>query len=122
MDIANNLRQSEILAALRRGGAPAIVAGACSAASSLTFILALQHVTVANALFMGGIAPFITAIGALVLLKEPVAGRTWAAMVLGALGVAVMLGQGLSADGLVGNLLAYATLPRRREIAKREFE
>jgi DME family drug/metabolite transporter len=99
-------RRLRLAAVLRQAGWPAVLAGAFSAASSVLFILSLQHVTVANALFMSGIAPFITAIGAWLLLSEPITLRTWGAMFLGAAGVSVMLGQGLSGEGLWGNVLA----------------
>ena len=54
--------------AIRLAGWPAVVAGICSSASSVLFILALGRVTVANATFMGGITPFVTAIGAQAIL------------------------------------------------------
>lgn len=95
--------------ALRAAGWTAVLAGACSCASSVLFILALGQVTVANALFMTGIAPFLAALGGRLVLGERVAGHTWAAMGLAAAGVALMLGQGLALGRLGGNLLALGS-------------
>jgi drug/metabolite transporter (DMT)-like permease len=94
---------------IRLAGWPAVLAGACSSASSVLFILAVGRVTVANALFMTGITPFLAAIGAQVFLRERVSRRAWGAMALAAAGVAVMLGGGLALGQLAGNLLALGS-------------
>jgi drug/metabolite transporter (DMT)-like permease len=95
--------------AVRLAGGTAALAGVCSCASSAFFILALGQVTVANALFMTGIAPFLAALGGRLVLGERVSRHTWGAMILAAAGVAVMLGQGLAFGRLAGNLLALAS-------------
>ena len=95
--------------AIRLAGWPAVLAGACSSASSALFILALGHVTVANALFIAGITPFLTAIGAQAILGERVSREAWGAMALAATGVAVMLGSSLALGQLTGNLLALGS-------------
>jgi drug/metabolite transporter (DMT)-like permease len=97
------------LAAIRLAGWPAVLAGACSSASSVLFILAVGRVTVANALFMTGVTPFLAAIGAQVILGERVSRGAWGAMALAAAGVAVMLGGGLALGQLTGNLLALGS-------------
>jgi drug/metabolite transporter (DMT)-like permease len=101
--------RGRVAEAIRLAGWPAVLAGACSSASSVLFILALGRVTVANALFMSGITPFVVAIGARAILGERVARGAWGAMVLAALGVAVMLGGGLALGQLGGNLLALGS-------------
>jgi drug/metabolite transporter (DMT)-like permease len=95
--------------AIRAAGWPAVLAGLCSSASSVLFILALGSITVANALFMVGITPFLAAIGARAILGEPVSPRAWFATALAAIGVAVMLGGGLALGQLAGNLLALGS-------------
>lgn len=95
--------------AIRLAGWPAVLAGICSSASSVLFILALGRVTVANALFMTGITPFLTALGGQAFLGERVPRRVWGAMALAATGVAVMLGSGLALGQLPGNLLALGS-------------
>jgi drug/metabolite transporter (DMT)-like permease len=94
---------------IRSAGWPAVAAGACSSASSVFFILALGRVTVANATFMGGITPFLAAIGAQAFLGERVRRRAWGAMGLATVGVTLMLGGGLALGQLSGNLLALGS-------------
>jgi drug/metabolite transporter (DMT)-like permease len=96
-------------AVIERAGWPAVLAGVFSSASSVLFILALGRVTVANALFMGGITPFLAALGGQTILGERVSPGAWGAMALAAAGVAVMLGSGLALGQLAGNLLALGS-------------
>jgi drug/metabolite transporter (DMT)-like permease len=74
------------------------------AISSGAFLLALNHTSVANVLFMQAAAPMIAALLGWVLISEPVDGRTWAALLLAGAGVAVMaagsLDAGIAAVGL----------------------
>jgi drug/metabolite transporter (DMT)-like permease len=103
------VHRGAVFRAVRLAGWPAVVAGVCSSASSVLFILALGRVTVANATFMGGITPFVTAIGAQTILGERVPRRAWGSMALAAFGVALMLGGGLALGRLSGNLLALGS-------------
>jgi drug/metabolite transporter (DMT)-like permease len=103
------VHRGRVAETIRLAGWPAVLAGVCSSASSVLFILALGRVTVANATFMGGITPFLAAIGAQAILGERVPRRAWGAMALAALGVAVMLGGGLALGQLAGNLLALGS-------------
>lgn len=74
------------------------------AISSGAFLLALNHTSVANVLFMQAAAPMMAALLGWVLISEPVDARTWAALVLAGAGVAVMaagsLDAGIAAVGL----------------------
>jgi DME family drug/metabolite transporter len=103
------VHRGRVRRAIQLAGWPALLAALCSSASSVLFILALGRVTVANATFMGGLTPFLTAIGAQAFLGERVPRRAWGAMGLAALGVAVMLGGGLALGRFAGNLLALGS-------------
>jgi drug/metabolite transporter (DMT)-like permease len=74
------------------------------AISSGAFLLALNHTSVANVLFMQAAAPMMAALLGWVLISEPVDARTWAALLLAGAGVAVMaagsLDAGIAAVGL----------------------
>jgi drug/metabolite transporter (DMT)-like permease len=61
------------------------------AISSGTFIVALNHSTVANVLFMLALAPVLAAALGMAV-GERVGGRTWVAMAIALAGVAVMVG------------------------------
>jgi drug/metabolite transporter (DMT)-like permease len=74
------------------------------AISSGAFLLALNHTSVANVLFMQAAAPMMAALLGWALISEPVDRRTWAALLLAGAGVAVMaagsLDAGVAAVGL----------------------
>jgi drug/metabolite transporter (DMT)-like permease len=61
------------------------------AVSSGSFIVALNHSSVANVLFMQALAPILAAVLGM-LLGEPVSRRTWAAMAIALAGVGLMVG------------------------------
>jgi len=103
------VHRGRVAEAFRRAGWPAVLAGACSSASSVFFILALGRITVANATFMGGITPFLAALGAQIFLGERVPRRAWGAMGLATAGVTLMLGGGLALGQFSGNLLALGS-------------
>lgn len=67
------------------------------AISSGAFLLALNHTSVANVLFMQAAAPMLAALLGWVLISEPVDARTWAALLLAGAGVAVMAAGSLDA-------------------------
>ena len=72
------------------GGAGLGIAG-LMALSSGAFLIALNHTSVANVLFMQALSPIIAAaLGH--LLGEPVSKRTWIAMAIAVAGVTIMVG------------------------------
>jgi drug/metabolite transporter (DMT)-like permease len=75
--------------AIGRGGL--LVAG-LMAVSSASFIVALNHATVANVLFMQALAPIIAAGLGMLALGEAVGRRTWLAMAAAVVGVGLMVG------------------------------
>ncbi len=74
--------------AIGRGG---IAVAFFTAVASASFIVALNHTTVANVLFVQALAPIVAAVLG-TLLGEPVSRRSWLAMAAGLIGVAVMVG------------------------------
>jgi DME family drug/metabolite transporter len=101
--------RGRVLNAVRAAGWTGLMAGIAAAAASMFYILALGEITVANALFMVGISPFLAAFAGRWLLGEAVSGRVWLAMLLALLGVVVMVGNGLALGRLHGNLLALGS-------------
>ena len=63
-----------------------------TAIASATFIVALNHTTVANVLFIQAVAPIAAAVIAWLTLREPVARRTAVAMFVALAGVGLMVG------------------------------
>ncbi len=100
--------QGRVLQTFRAAGAKSVIAGLCLAIGFTCFIFSITHTTVANTLFMLSAAPFITAALSRVLLGEDVTRGTWAAMLGAGVGIAIMVGEGLAAGDLFGNLMALA--------------
>ena len=120
--ITEHGRVLQAFRAIGRGGVAIVVLLAVSSAS---FLVALNHASVANVLFMQALAPVIAAaLGT--LLGEPVSRRTWLAMGIALAGVAVMvggpsgaswLGQGLSLLMAVSFAATLVITRHRRDVS-----
>jgi drug/metabolite transporter (DMT)-like permease len=82
----------------------------CTAVASGTFIVALNHTTVANVLFMQAVAPIAAALIAWAALHESVSRRTGVAMVIALAGVGLMVGGPGNSPGLGLALSVVMTL------------
>lgn len=91
---------------LRAVGWPGLIGGAGLVLAFTGAIFAIQSTTVANAVFLFTASPFLAAILGWLVLGEKVASTTWAAIALAILGILVMVGSGLDAGALAGNLAA----------------
>jgi drug/metabolite transporter (DMT)-like permease len=91
-------------------GAAGVAVAVCTAVASSTFIIALNHTSVANVLFMQALAPLAAALIAWVGLREHVSRRTIVAMVVALAGVGLMVGGPGGARGLGLGLSALMTL------------
>lgn len=97
--------------------------GACFAAASTCFIVALAHTTVANILLMQAGAPLFAALMMFLLFRERVGTGTWVAIAAVMAGIAVMVSDSLTGtvspvgDGLallIALAFALATVLTRR--------
>jgi drug/metabolite transporter (DMT)-like permease len=90
--------------AFRSVGIAGVAVAVCVAASSGSFIAALNHTSVARVLFILAVAPVLAALLARVVLGEPITRRVVVAMALALAGVALMLGApgegSVAGDGL----------------------
>jgi drug/metabolite transporter (DMT)-like permease len=92
----------EAFRGIGRGGVLVVVLLAISSGS---FLIALNHASVASVLFMQALAPILAAaLGT--LLGDPVGRRTWIAMAVAVAGVAVMVG-GPGAPSALGLVLSF---------------
>ena len=87
-------------------GRAGLVSGAMWAVMFTCFMVALTRTTVANTLVVMALAPLLAALLARVVLREPIAPRTAAAIVAAGAGIVWMVRGGLSADGLAGMAIA----------------
>ncbi|MER9732040.1 DMT family transporter [Mesorhizobium sp. M0217] len=76
------------------------------AAASIAFISAFKFTYVANVAVIYATAPFITALLAFVLVREPFRAQTLAAAAVSLCGVAMMVGSGFGSGHLFGDGLA----------------
>ncbi|MCB2130378.1 MAG: DMT family transporter [Rhodobacteraceae bacterium] len=93
---------------IRAAGWPGVAGGFGLVFAFAGSIFAFQNTTVANAAFLFAATPLFTSIMAWALLKEPVRPATWGAIALAAIGMFVMVGEGLSIGAGLGNLAAVA--------------
>ena len=91
-------------------GRAELAVAVCTASASGTFIVALNHTTVANVLFMQAVAPLAAALIAWVALHEAVSRRTGIAMAVALAGVALMVGGPGNSPGLGLALSVLMTL------------
>lgn len=89
------------LAAFRGMGLAGLGVAACTAVASGTFIVALNHASVANVLFIQAVAPIVAALLAWIALGEAVTARAGVAMAVALLGVGLMVG-GPGSGGVIG--------------------
>jgi len=98
------------LACFRSIGRRGILLSLLLALAGLLFVMAVAHTSVANTLIIMCAAPLFAAIMSHLFLKEPVAPRTWIAVILALFGVAIIvwgsLGGGPGGVHLLGDLLA----------------
>ena len=87
--------------AFRRMGRAELAVAVCTSIASGSFIVALNHSTVANVLFIQAVAPVAAALLAWVALRERITKRAGVAMLIALLGVGLMVG-GPDSGGVFG--------------------
>jgi drug/metabolite transporter (DMT)-like permease len=97
--------RGRFVAACRSVGVAGIGFAVALASASGSFIVALNHTTVAHVLFIQAMAPVLAALLAWLALGEAVSRRTAIAMVVALAGVGVMIG-GPGGGSLVGDALS----------------
>ncbi|MGH2896829.1 MAG: DMT family transporter [Solirubrobacteraceae bacterium] len=118
--------RGRVVAACRAVGGAGVGFAASVAVSSGAFIVALNHASVAQVLFIQSIAPVLAALLGRALLGEPLSVRTAAAMAVALLGVGVMVGSpgggsavgdGLSVLMALGFAVAIVIARHRRDVS-----
>lgn len=94
---------------IRKIGRPGLFGGALLAAAGITFVQALTNTTVANTLFTLSAIPFITAALARIFLKEQIQRATVITIFVAALGIFIMIAEGVGIGSVYGNVMALAT-------------
>lgn len=94
------MERGRVVSAFASMRTASLAVAALTAVASGTFIVALNHTTVANVLFMQAAAPIVAALIAWVGLRESVSRRTIVAMAVALVGVGLMVGGPGGAQGL----------------------
>lgn len=87
-------------------GANAVVAGIAMGTAGLTFVAAMLYTTVAQAVFMVGVAPFISALLGMWILRERIGTVTWLAMTVALVGMGLILFGNETGGAIIGSALA----------------
>ena len=87
-------------------GMNAVIAGVAVGTAGLTFVASLFYTTVAEAIFMVGVAPFLSALLGFWILKERIPPITWVAMTVALLGMGVIFYGNRGGGAVTGSLLA----------------
>lgn len=101
--------RGRVFQAFRRAGLNGVIAGTALSGGFIGFILALQHTSVGNAVFMLGAAPFFAALLGRWILAETLRRATLLAMIMAVAGILVMVWGGLVIGTIRGNVLALGT-------------
>jgi len=99
------VERGRVVQACRAVGLAGVGFAVAIASASASFIVALNHTSVAHVLFIQAMAPVLAALLARVVLGEAISARTAVAMVVALAGVGVMIG-GPGEGGGVGDLLS----------------
>jgi DME family drug/metabolite transporter len=100
----------DLWARTRDAGMNAVIAGVAIGTAGLVFIISMFYTTVADAVFMTGVSPFLSAILGLWILRERIPAITWFAMCVALFGMGIIFYGNAGGGALVGTLLAlYST-------------
>ena len=91
---------------IRAAGLPGLVSGLMWAIMFTAFLFALSLTTTANTLVVMSVSPLLTAVFAMLFLRDPVPLRTWIAAGAAAVGIAWMFGSSLDTHFL-GMAIAF---------------
>lgn len=103
------INRGAVLRPILRTGRAGILGGLGLVLAFAGAIYAIRVTTIANAVLMFAASPFLAALLGRLLLGEPVRRTTWGAIGLALVGMAVMVGGGISGGVFWGNLAALGS-------------
>ena len=92
----------------RQMGWAGVLTGVIFGFGTCAFIMGMTHTSVANTLFIVSTSPLFAALIAWLVLREPVAPRTWGAIAVTIFGIGVIVSGNLEWGSMLGNLAALA--------------
>ena len=101
--------RGRVLSTITGVGHLGLLGGALLSVAGITFVQALTHTTIANAMFILGAIPFFAALFARLLLGEKLRRTTMITMLGASAGLGIMVVQGVNAGSGFGNAMALIT-------------
>jgi drug/metabolite transporter (DMT)-like permease len=98
--------RGSLLRRMAEAGVNAVIAGVAIGTAGLTFVASLFFTTVAEAIFMVGVAPFLSALIGFWILRERIPPITWVAMTVALFGMAIIFYGNRGGGAVTGTLLA----------------
>ncbi len=99
-----------IFRVFRQAGAKAVLGGLCLGSAFASFVFAMTHTSIANAVFILAVAPLATALLGWLVLREAVSRGTWLSAAVVLVGIGIMVAGGIAAGTLFGNVMALISL------------
>lgn len=100
------VERRDLLRAIIALGRPGTIVAFLLSVDAVLFIIALDHTSIANALFIMATTPFVAALLGRIVLKERVRPKTWVAIGVAFCGIALMVSGSLGNASLLGDGLA----------------
>src|SRR5690242_4495002 len=98
-------KRAAVFAHFREIGWPGVIIALCFCGASTCYIPAVLLTSVANALILQSLSPFIAALLAFLLMGERINLRTFVAMLVSVFGVYVMVARSVGGGSYLGNAL-----------------
>ena len=106
MTALTRLREGPLPGIVRKSGPMLLVSGVIMGVSGTSFVLAVQHTTVANVLLVMSLSPFLTALFSWLLLGERIRRQTALAILISMVGIYIIVRGSLETGSITGDLLA----------------
>lgn len=101
-------KRAAVFAHFREIGWPGVIIALCFCGASTCYIPAVLLTSVANALILQSLSPFIAALLAFLLMGERINLRTFVAMLVSVFGVYVMVARSVGGGSYLGNALGVS--------------
>lgn len=96
--------------AIRRGGAPLVIAAILQATSTIFFVLAVKNTSISNVVTIIAAAPLFASVVGWLWIRERTTGRVFVAMGASAVGIAIVMWGSAGGGQLLGDAFALGAI------------
>lgn len=107
--VYGGVRRGALFSDIRNLGIAGLAVAVIYAINAISFVSAVEHTRIANVLIIIAATPLLAALLSVVVLKERIAGPTWAAIAAGMTGVFIVVGDGFLKGTSLGDIFAFIT-------------